>query len=71
MATNDRSKWQEFTDYLTQFGSQNWDWRWRNLINLVDDPVDNVKHKLHGMKIMGMTFYLPSWLMKGSGDDSK
>jgi hypothetical protein len=66
-----KSKWDEFTDYLTQFGSQSWDWRFRNVVNLIDDPVDDLKHKINGMQILGMTFYLPSWLMKNSGDDSK
>jgi hypothetical protein len=67
----DKSKLDEFKEYCTQWGQQSWDWRWRNLVNLVDDPIDDVKHKLHGMQVLGMTFYLPPWLMKSSGKEGK
>ena len=33
--------------------------------NRIDDPFDNLKHKLHGSKIFGYRFYFPRWLMKG------
>lgn len=48
-----------------------WGWRWRNAINLIDDPVDDLKHKINGIKILGMKFYLPSWLMRGTGKPGK
>jgi len=36
------------------------------IINRLDDPFDNLKHKIHGCKVFGYRFYLPPWLMKGS-----
>lgn len=44
-------------------------WRRRlDLIeNFVDDPVDDLKHKIHGAKIFGFRIYLPRWLMRGAG----
>ena len=48
---SDKTKIEEIKDYFKQWPSQTWDWRWRNLENLVDDPVDAVKEKLHGMKL--------------------
>jgi hypothetical protein len=32
--------------------------------NVIDDPIDDLKHKIHGMKIFGYTIYLPGWLMR-------
>ena len=37
----------------------------------MDDPVDEIKHKLHGIEFMGYKFYLPDWMMKGSGREDK
>jgi hypothetical protein len=59
-----KSKWQEIKEF---FGNPTWN----NAENIVDDPVDDIKHKLHGLTIFGWTFYLPSWLMGGSGKDDK
>lgn len=42
-----------------------------DFINLIDDPIDDFKHRLHGMKIFGYTIRLPKWLMRGSGDPTK
>ena len=48
-----------------------WEWKIRNIINFVDDPIDDVKHKIHGLSIFGYKIYLPVWLMKGSGKEGK
>jgi hypothetical protein len=42
-----------------------------DFFNIIDDPVDDIKHKLHGMKIFGITIRLPKWLMRGSGNPEK
>ncbi len=42
-----------------------------DFMNLIDTPIDDLKHKIHGMKIFGYTIYLPKWLMKGSGKVDK
>jgi hypothetical protein len=46
-------------------GWPGWSWSRRadKIENLVDDPVDDVKHKLHGIKLFGRKWYLPAWLM--------
>ena len=64
-----KSKWQEFKDLFKPDRSISW--RWRNFVNLIDDPVDNFKHKIHGAKIFGIRIRLPKWLMRGSGDPNK
>lgn len=66
-----KSKWQEIKGYFRQWPAQGWGWRWRNFINLVDDPVDNLKHWLHGRRVLGLTIRLPAWLMRGSGKPGK
>lgn len=42
-------------------------WSWRKRIdkaeNIVDDPVDDIKHKIHGAKIFGVRIWLPSWML--------
>lgn len=42
-----------------------------DFFNIIDDPIDDLKHKLHGMEIFGITIRLPKWLMRGSGDPEK
>lgn len=42
-----------------------------DFFNLIDDPIDDLKHKIHGMKIFGITIRLPKWLVSGSGDPEK
>ena len=68
---SDKTKWEEVKDYFRNFRAQTWDWRWRNLENIVDDPIDNLKHKIHGTKIFGYTIRLPKWLMPGSYEEDK
>jgi len=65
------SKWQELKLYFLLWPYESWGWRWRNLENLVDDPVDDLKHWLHGRKVLGFTIRLPQWLMQGSGKPDK
>lgn len=67
----DKSKWEEVKEYWSQWWDEDWDWRWRNAINIIDDPVDDVKHALHGLEIFGFKIYLPGWLMPGSGNPDK
>ena len=64
-------KREELRRYLAEWRARDWGWRLRNLVNLLDDPVDDLKHRLHGMRVFGMTIYLPRWLMRGSGKDEK
>jgi hypothetical protein len=59
-----RAKLQEIIEFFRKWRYNNWVWRWRNLENLVDDPIDDLKHKVHGMKIFGKIIHLPNWLMK-------
>jgi hypothetical protein len=40
----------------------------REFGNIIDDPIDNIKHKIHGMKIFGYTIRLPHWLMRNQED---
>lgn len=68
---SDKTKWEEIKEYFRDWPKETWDWRWRNLENLVDDPIDDLKHKIHGAKVLGYTIYLPKWLMKGSGKEDK
>jgi hypothetical protein len=68
---SDKTKWEEIKEYYRDWKYNNWNWRWRNLENIVDDPIDDVKHKIHGAKIFGYVIRLPKWLMPGSGDDTK
>jgi hypothetical protein len=42
---------------------RSWAWRMRNIFNFIDDPVDDLKHKLHGIEFAGRKYYLPKWLM--------
>ena len=40
----------------------------KQIENTIDDPIDDIKHKLHGAQIMGHRLYLPSFLMKGGSN---
>lgn len=40
-----------------------WPERWDMLENFFDDPIDDLKHKLHGLRIGKWRLYLPPWLM--------
>jgi hypothetical protein len=51
--------------------AKSWAWRLKNIGNFVDDPIDDIKHKLHGIEFMGRKFYLPTWMMQGSGKEDK
>jgi len=64
-------KLREWRMLKTFWPSKSWAWRLKNIQNFVDDPVDEIKHKLHGAKIFGYVIRLPKWLMPGSGDDTK
>lgn len=37
----------------------------KQIENTLDDPIDDMKHKLHGMSVFGYRLYLPAVLMKG------
>ena len=41
--------------------------RLRDVVNFLDTPIDNIKHKIHGMKIGPWTIMLPKWLMRNKG----
>jgi len=64
-------KQREFQILCLLWPEKSWAWRIKNVGNFIDDPLDDFKHKLHGIEFMGQTFYLPSWLMKGSGKVDK
>jgi hypothetical protein len=68
---SNKSKWEELKDLIAGWSGHPWGWRLKNIENFIDDPVDDIKHKIHGMTIFGKTFYLPRWLMKGSGNPDK
>jgi hypothetical protein len=40
----------------------------KQIENALDDPIDDIKHKLHGLHIMGYKIYLPSFMMKGGSN---
>ncbi len=61
-----RSKWEEFLALFEP--GRDADWRLRNLENLLDDPVDDLKHRLHGMRCGDRRVFLPRALMPGSGN---
>jgi hypothetical protein len=50
---------------------KSWAWRIKNIGNFVDDPIDDLKHKLHGIEFMGKKYYLPAWMMAGSEKEDK
>lgn len=45
--------------------------QFKDFINLIDDPFDDLKHEIHGMEMLGYRFYLPKSLMRGSGNPCK
>lgn len=56
-----KSKWQELKELVKNPS-------WREFINFIDDPWDDLKHKINGMKIFGYTIRIP---MRGSGNPDK
>jgi len=64
-------KLREWRMLKTFWPSKSWAWRLKNIQNFVDDPVDEIKHKLHGIEFMGKKYYLPLWMMQGSGKKDK
>lgn len=63
------SKWEELKKLFRPGESA--EWRLRNFMNLIDDPIDDLKHKIHGAKVLGVRIHLPDWLMRGRGDPDK
>ena len=43
----------------------------KKFINMIDDPVDDLKHEVHGMTLFGYRFYWWEGFMKGAGDPCK
>jgi len=43
----------------------------KKFINMIDDPFDDLKHEVHGIKLFGYRVYWPDWFMAGSGDPCK
>ncbi len=64
-----RSKIEEFLALFEP--GRDADWRLRNLENLLDDPVDDVKHRRQGMRLGAYRMFLPRVPMRGSGDPCK
>jgi hypothetical protein len=68
------SKWEEFKQLLD---FNRWDsfGHWlKNVINLVDDPIDNFKHWLNGEHKFfkfRVKIRLPDWLMRNRGNPDK
>ena len=62
-----RHEWSE----IFRPGSYGCRWRLRQVVNFLDTPWDDLKHKVHGMRVFGWTVRLPKWMMRGSGEDSK
>jgi hypothetical protein len=67
----DESKLEEIKDYFKFWSYKGGEWRIRNFENIVDDLIDEIKHKINGISIFGLKIRLPSCLMKGSGDPDK
>lgn len=57
--------------YHYLFEKRDMEHAFNDFINLIDDPIDNIKHKIHGMKIFGKTIYLPKWLMRNTDNPDK
>lgn len=43
----------------------------KKFINMIDDPVDDLKHEVHGMVWFGRRIFWPEGFMQGSGDPCK
>jgi tetratricopeptide (TPR) repeat protein len=43
----------------------------KRFINMIDDPFDDFKHEVHGMKLFGYRVFWPPGFMAGSGDACK
>lgn len=43
-----KNKKDEFEELIKRWPTASWDWRMRNLENLIDDPIDKFKEWLHG-----------------------
>ena len=46
-----KSKGAEIKEYVSLWPRMGWGWRLRNLENIVDDPIDRLKERLHGMHL--------------------
>ena len=47
-----REKFRELLQRLIRgWSAAPWGWRFRKLENLLDDPIDDLKHKLHGLRL--------------------
>ena len=56
---SDKSKWDEIKDYFSNWTKEDWGWRWKNFVNIIDDPWDDMKHWLNGRKILWWTIRIP------------
>lgn len=43
----------------------------KKFINMIDDPVDDLKHEVHGMVLFGRRIYWREGIMQGAGDPCK
>lgn len=43
----------------------------KRFINMIDDPFDDFKHEIHGMKLFGYRVFWPEGFMRGAGDPCK
>jgi tetratricopeptide (TPR) repeat protein len=43
----------------------------KRFINMIDDPFDDFKHEVHGMKVFGYRVFWPEGFMRGAGDPCK
>ena len=66
-----KSKWKEIKEYISFWPFKGWEWRIRNFENIIDDPIDDIKHKVHGLSVFGLKIRLPGWLMQGEGKPDK
>jgi hypothetical protein len=64
-----RSKLEEFKRLFTGRW-KGWRHRLKNVENFFDDPVDNLKHKIHGLKIFGFRIRIDKW-MRGKDNPDK
>jgi hypothetical protein len=57
--------------YYILFEKRNMKHAFIDFLNILDTPIDDLKHSLNGKKIFGYTVSFPKWLMKGSGNPNK